>query len=794
MTAAAERVHRHRIFEHRPLALFASAGDAERRRRPADVATWVVASLLVVLGNRQRTDPTPVGDNLSRLLRELPDWSKTLLGAFFIFAAGYVVFVIVMALVARDRPGLVRDLLVAGGAALLVSSLLGRAATGTWPALEGAIDGSAPRFPVLRIAIVTAIAVTASPHVVRPVRRLGLVAIIGAALAAIALDLGALSGVLAGFGVGLGVAATVRLIWGSPAGAPSLYRVRSALATRGIEVGEFSELRSERGVVRLSCTDAGGRALEVKVYGRDAADTQLAAKAWRFFWYRSGGTSLTVTREQQVEHETLVTLLAQRAGVATADVVATLSTASGDKLLVTEAAGSEDLPLAPEYLEPMWTSLDALRTARISHGQIDATHVRPVSVDAVAVVDWSMATVEAPAEQIERDIAAAMVVTATVAGNDRAVELAMAHAGEEHVIPAISYLQKAALTADLRRSAKGAGVNLDALRDAAAQHAGKPAPELVKLQRVKWTSLLMTALLVTAIWFIIGKIADIGWDVILEAFKNATWGWIVVALFVGQLPRVADAISVLGACDQRLAFGPVVALQMSISFINLAVPSTAARVALTVRFYQKQGVAVAKALTFGALDSVSLFLTQLAILIVTVGFGLTSLDFSAQRDEAGLGTGLKLAIAAIVAILVGIVVVLAVRRLRTWVFHQIAQAFDALKGLGSIRRWGPLFGGNLLSQVLFATTLGICVLAFGHHVSLVNLLAINVLTSFFAGLMPVPGGIGVTEGALTAGLVAAGVPEAAALSAVLVYRILTYYLPPAWGFFTMRWLEKHDYL
>jgi uncharacterized membrane protein YbhN (UPF0104 family) len=782
------------MFEHRPLALFASAGDAERRRRPADVATWVVALLLIVAGNRQRTDPTPVGNNLSQLLRELPDWSKTLLGAFFMFAAGYVVFVIVMAVIARDRPGLVRDLLVAGGAATLVGPLVGRALTGTWPVLEGAINGSTPRFPVLRIAIVTAVVMTASPHVVRPVRRLGLVAIIGAALAAIALDLGALSGVLAGFGVGLGVAATVRLIWGSPAGAPSLYRVRAALATHGIEAGKFTELRSERGVVRLSCADAEGRTLEVKVYGRDAADTQLVAKAWRFLWYRSGGASLTVTRTQQVEHETLVTLLALRAGVATADVVATLSTASGDKLLVTEAAGDDDAPLGPEHLESLWTGLDALRAARISHGQIDAAHVRPVSVDAAEVVDWSMATVEASAEQIERDVAAAMVITATVAGNDRAVELAMAHAGEQLVIPAISYLQKAALTADLRRSAKAAGVNLDSLREAAAQRAGEPVPELVKLQRVKWTSVVMTGFMVAAIWFVIGKIADIGWNTILDAFKEATWGWIVVALVVGQMPRLADAISVLGACDQPLAFGPVVALQMSISFINLAVPSTAARVALTVRFYQKQGVAAAKALTFGALDSVSLFFTQLAILIVTVGFGLTSLDFSAGPDEAGLGAGLKLAIAAIVGILIGIIVVLAVRRLRTWVFHQLSQAFDALKGLGSIRRWGPLFGGNLLSQVMFATTLGICVLAFGYHVSLVNLLAINVLVSFFAGLMPVPGGIGVTEGALTAGLVAAGVPEAAALSAVLVYRIFTYYLPPAWGFFTMRWLETHDYL
>ena len=242
MTAAAERLHRRRMFEHRPLAVFASAGDAERRRRPADVATWIGAALLVMAGNRQRTDPTPLGDNFSRLLRELPDWSKTLLGAFFMFAAGYVVFVVVMAVVARDRPGLVRDLLVAGGAAVLVGSLVGT---------RGDRDLAGTRRRRRRICTSISGAAdrdrgggrdTASPHVVRPVRRLGLVAIVGAALAAIALDLGALSGVLVGFGVGLGVAATVRLIWGSPAGAPSLYRVRSALATRGIEVGEFTEL------------------------------------------------------------------------------------------------------------------------------------------------------------------------------------------------------------------------------------------------------------------------------------------------------------------------------------------------------------------------------------------------------------------------------------------------------------------------------------------------------------------------------------------------------------------------
>ena len=116
----------------------------------------------------------------------------------------------------------------------------------------------------------------------------------------------------------------------------------------------------------------------------------------------------------------------------------------------------------------------------------------------------------------------------------------------------------------------------------------------MKLERVKWTSVLMTAVLLAAVWFIISQIADIGWSNIVDSFQSAIWGWLLAALIVGQLPRFADAISVLGACDQPLPYGPTVALQMSISFINLAVPSAAARIALEVRYFQKQGVAAAK--------------------------------------------------------------------------------------------------------------------------------------------------------------------------------------------------------
>jgi uncharacterized protein (TIRG00374 family) len=66
--------------------------------------------------------------------------------------------------------------------------------------------------------------------------------------------------------------------------------------------------------------------------------------------------------------------------------------------------------------------------------------------------------------------------------------------------------------------------------------------------------------------------------------------------------------------------------------------------------------------------------------------------------------------------------------------------------------------------------------------------------SLLASFIPVPGGIGVVEFGLTAGLVAAGMSDESAFAAVILYRLSTFYIPPAWGFFAMRWLQRNRYL
>ncbi len=69
-------------------------------------------------------------------------------------------------------------------------------------------------------------------------------------------------------------------------------------------------------------TDADGRAVELAVYGRDAADAQWLRKVWRFCIYRDSGPTLLINRLQQVEHEAYLTFLAAHAGTTVPEIVA----------------------------------------------------------------------------------------------------------------------------------------------------------------------------------------------------------------------------------------------------------------------------------------------------------------------------------------------------------------------------------------------------------------------------------------------------------------------------------------
>jgi uncharacterized membrane protein YbhN (UPF0104 family) len=212
-------------------------------------------------------------------------------------------------------------------------------------------------------------------------------------------------------------------------------------------------------------------------------------------------------------------------------------------------------------------------------------------------------------------------------------------------------------------------------------------------------------------------------------------------------------------------------------------------------------------MSIGVIDSVMGFAVQVVLLLVIMLSGLAVLvpqsSSGTSSSDGSSDPSLHMVTAAL--IVVGLVATLVVPSLRQRVRTAIPrvkealieQAREARGALDVLRHPGKvalMLGGNLAAQVTQAVILGICLAAFGGSADLAQLILVNTFVSLFAGLMPVPGGMGVAEAGYIAGLQAIGVPSAIAVSTAIMFRAVTFYIPPLWGSLAMRWLRRNEYV
>jgi uncharacterized membrane protein YbhN (UPF0104 family) len=119
---------------------------------------------------------------------------------------------------------------------------------------------------------------------------------------------------------------------------------------------------------------------------------------------------------------------------------------------------------------------------------------------------------------------------------------------------------------------------------------------------------------------------------------------------------------------------------------------------------------------------------------------------------------------------------------------------ETWRSLRSPRQVAELFGGGLFERLAFAAALMAAVAAAGSGLTFWEALLVNGTALAAGGLIPTPGGVGVAEGVLAAGLVAVGVPEASAIAATLIHRTANSYLPPVYGVEALRELRRDGLL
>ncbi|HZK51260.1 MAG TPA: hypothetical protein VFD47_06835, partial [Actinomycetota bacterium] len=323
--------------------------------------------------------PTAIDTAATDLVQQLPG----LIGWFWEVAYALLIIwslaLLVLALFANGRKRLFLYLVLAGALALGVAILVGNV-SGTDPStsLRGMINSDSPAiYLATRIAIATAVIVTASPDLVRPMRAIGRWLIGIGAVAAVSLGTSLPIGVAAGFLIGFGSAALVHLLVGSPGGRLTLDQVTEVLKELGVDATATRDAPLQpRGVALTFASTTEGRPLLVKIFGRDAWDGQLVSAAWYALWHR-GAKSVGAGRLQQVEHEAFITLAAERAGVPVMPVIAAGEADQGDALLVLDASGRVMSSLDADQvdidlLRDSWQVLGSLHELGISHGRVNA--------------------------------------------------------------------------------------------------------------------------------------------------------------------------------------------------------------------------------------------------------------------------------------------------------------------------------------------------------------------------------------------------------------------------------------
>jgi uncharacterized membrane protein YbhN (UPF0104 family) len=791
--------------------MFAPAGDGQRRRRGSDGARLAAAILallvcVIVIRYNSRIDRAIIG-----VIHPPPrsiTWLVTVVydaGSF-----GVTIGLLALALVAR-RWVIARDIALSAAGAAAVSGILTLllGSSGGRPA-GIQIHGYYMRFPVLQIAVFMAVATAALPYLARGLQRLIEVFITLVALASAVGGHGLPLNVLGSLAIGWGATAVVRLIFGSPLGLPSADDVRALLDELGIPSSHVhAAARQLWGVSKYEGTqvcpdDPAGQRLGIAVYGRDASDAKLLTKVGRFLFYRDSGPSLTLTRLQQVEHDAYLTLRAGQAGVAVPEILeAATAGPSGDALLVyrlpagiplsdADAASVSDAILAVIY-----GYLLTLRQARIAHGAMsgDVWVVDPAAETAV-LVDFRNATSNASPYQLDRDMAGAIAATAAAVGAERAAGVAATCLDPDVLRGALQHLRQAGLDPSVSRSLRGKRGLLEDVRRRAAQAKSIPVPKLAEPRRVSWPTLIMVAGTLIGGWALIGVLIDVSQS--FDTVLGANWLWVIAAFILAQLAFVAAALEALGSVAGVLPFGRVVAVEVANSFSALA-GGTAAVFATRVRFFQQQGYDSSVALSSGAIIATSSWIATGVLFLVSLPFAWGSIHLEAAPQSGGNSklVWLILAVVVVVAVVAGLA--LAVPRLRRLASDKlrpkVRDIWGNLKEVArSPRKLVLLVGGSFAQELVVAMALSVSLRAFDDHLRLPTLIVVITLAAIIGGVSPTPGGMGVVEAGLILGLTAAGVSESDATAAVFIQRLFTSYLPPIWGWITLVWMRKKEYL
>ncbi|MFG2881554.1 lysylphosphatidylglycerol synthase domain-containing protein [Streptomyces sp. NPDC048297] len=259
--------------------------------------------------------------------------------------------------------------------------------------------------------------------------------------------------------------------------------------------------------------------------------------------------------------------------------------------------------------------------------------------------------------------------------------------------------------------------------------------------------------------------------------------WLLLACAAAAATWVCAAVAQQGAVIERLPRGRLVAAQFAAGAANHLLPAGAGATVVNLRFLKRCGLSTGRAATALAVKAAVGGLVRCALGVALLVASPGAVHLSARVPHVLVLLPVAAAGAVLAAVISG--------RLRRLVVRAFADVRDVHRCRA---RAGALWGGSVAFALLHAGVVVAVVHAIGLGLPVSRVVMAYLVASGAAALLPTPGGLGSLDAALALALTAAGAPGAAAVSAVLGYRLLTGWLPMAPGLLVLALLARRSAL
>ncbi|WP_344593961.1 flippase-like domain-containing protein [Actinomadura vinacea] len=535
--------------------------------------------------------------------------------------------------------------------------------------------------------------------------------------------------------------------------------------------------------------------LEVSVLDRDQQTAGVLYRVWRLVRLREAAPRRPVrSLRRSLEQESLMAYAVDAAGARTPRLVGTSEVGTEAALVAYEYVPGrrlDDVPdedLTDAVLTDVWGQLKRLQSARLAHRRLEGGAFLISERGRAYLIDLRSGEIAAGDLTLRLDLAQLLTTLALRVGPERAVHTAARVLGEKALAAAVPLLQRVALSRDTRAALRHDRELLTRIREQIVRLGPEGEAPPIRLERFRPRTIFSIVALTVAAYIVVPQLSSVD---PVQLVAGAKWWWMGVALGAAALTYLAAAFMLMGFVPEKLPLGRTVLVQVAASFVKLVAPAAVSGVALNTRYLQRSGVRPGPAVaSVGA--SQLMGMAMHILLLILFGF-ITGSTGNATRDLAPSRTIVivLLALAVLTAITLTIPRVrrFATRRLKSMFSGVVPRLVDVLQ---SPKKIITGLGGSLLLTVAFVVCLDASVRAFGESLPWTAVVVVFLTANAVGSAAPTPGGLGAVETALTVALTISGLTAEAATSAVLLFRLLTLWLPVLPGWAAFAYLQRKE--